>query len=91
MNPFFTPLGGMFLFLALFYLFGLLNPFARRFYPDSPGVLRRSAAPVIFACLAMACFRGFGLPALLLVAIAGMIQIAAARRNRRKPGSDPAL
>ena len=82
MYDFFTPLGGMFLFLALVNLAGLLNPFARHFYPGRPGVSGRAAAPVIFAGLAMACFQGAGLPALLVVAVAGMIQIAISRRNR---------
>jgi hypothetical protein len=82
MSDFFTSLAGMFLLLAVVSLAGLLNPFARHFYPGRPGVSGRAAAPVIFAGLAMACFQGAGLPALLVVAVAGTIQIAYNRRNR---------
>jgi hypothetical protein len=84
MNGFFTPLGRMFLCLALGSLLGLLPAFAHRFYPGRPGVLRRCAAPVIFACLAIACFLGAGLPALLAVVLAGTALIAVSRRKRGK-------
>ena len=82
MSYFYTTLGGMFLALALFFLMGLLNPFARRFYPGKANVVARSAAPVIFACLAMACFKGAGLQALLALAVAGVIQITLNHRKR---------
>ncbi len=82
MNNFFTPLGWMFLAMSLLFMMGLLNPFAHRFYPGKAGVVARSAAPVIFACLAIACFKGAGLQALLALAIAGMVQITLNRRKR---------
>ena len=84
MNNFFTALGGLFAFLALFFLLGLLKPFARRFYPVESGVVRRAAAPVIFACLAIACFRGWGLMAMAGVVVGGIILMKINKRNRPK-------
>lgn len=84
MNYFFIALSWLFLSLALFFLMGLLKTFARRFYPGMPGVVARSAAPVIFACLSIACFQGAGLPALLVVVIAGIVQIGISRKNCSK-------
>jgi hypothetical protein len=86
MNNFFTPLGGMFLVLAFVFLMGLLNPFAHRFYPGNPGVLVRSAAPVIFAGLALTCFMGMGLPAMLTVATVGITLTVINRRRKQRVG-----
>jgi hypothetical protein len=85
MNSASTPLGGMFLLLALLFLIGLLNPCARRCYPSGPGVIARSAAPLIFACLAIACFRGNAAPALLFVVVAGVILRGLSRRKNGTP------
>lgn len=82
MNNLFTALAWVFLFLASLFLLGLLKPFARHFYPGAPGVLARSAAPVIFSCLAIACFSSVGLQAMLVVLVAGIIQIAISHRYR---------
>ena len=85
MNTLDTPLGWMFVALAAIFTLGLAAPFARRFYPSSPNLLRRLAAPVIFSLLAVACFRGGALPALVVVVIVGVGLIAIRRRSNQKP------
>lgn len=85
MNTLDTPFGWMFAALAALFTLGSTAPFARRFYPSAPSFLRRLAAPVIFALLAVACFRGAALPALSFVVILGAVQIVVSRRIGRKP------
>lgn len=84
MNTFFLSLGVLFLGLALFFLLGLLPRFARRFYPGRPGVVARAAAPLIFAGLAFACFRGAALPTLLLLVTVGSAMILRKRNHHRR-------
>jgi hypothetical protein len=85
MNHLFNTLGWCFSGTATVFLFGLLNPLARRFYPENPDIFRRAAAPVIFALLSVACFTGAGMQAMILLVLAGTIQIVIDRRNRRGP------
>lgn len=84
MDTLFYGLGGCFVGLALFFLLGLTKPFAQRFYPENPGVVRRAAAPVLFSLLAIACFRGNGLSAMLFVAVAGAVLITLHHRKVRR-------
>ena len=81
MSDLFFRLGYGFLAIALLFSAGLLPRFARRFYPQIPlpGAARRGAAPVIFSLLAAACFAGYGLPALVVVAVGGAVLIAKSR------------
>jgi hypothetical protein len=76
-------LGRMFVLLSVVFAMGLIKPFVRHFYPASPGFPRRLAAPIIFVVLAMACFKGLGSVALILVVLSGLTQIIISRRRRR--------
>lgn len=84
MNTLDMGLGWMFAAIAALFTLGLMPLFARRFYPDSSGLLRRLAAPVIFLLLAVACFTGMALQALSLVVVFGLALIAMSRRKSRK-------
>ena len=83
MNTLDTPLGWMFVLIASVFALGLTRTFARHFYPESPGFARRLAAPLSFAALAGACFRGAALPALVLTFALGATMILLSRWNRR--------
>jgi hypothetical protein len=87
MNDFFLPFGWWLLLVAAVFALGLWPRVGRHFYPGAPGFRRRLAAPVIFTCLAVACFRGAGLQAMLVTVILGMTQIVVSRGNRpqRRP------
>jgi hypothetical protein len=63
---------------------GVIKPFARRFYPGSPTLFQRFAAPLVFGGLAAACFLGFGQEALLLTVAIGLALIGLNRRTRRR-------
>lgn len=76
-------LGWCFVAIAGLFLLGLLPAFAARFYPQSVGVVPRAAAPVLFALLSMACFSGFGLWALGLIALGGGALVVLQRRRDR--------
>ncbi len=80
-----TQFGWMFVAIAALFTLGLIPRFARRFYPGSPSLLRRLAAPVIFLLLAAACFAGMALPSLSLVVLLGTAMIAVTRRKGRRP------
>jgi len=64
-------LGWTFGLIAAIFSLGLAQPFARHFYRGAVSFPRRMAAPVIFAALAVACFTGMGLPALIFIALFG--------------------
>jgi hypothetical protein len=81
MAPLFTALAWCFLAIALLFFLGLHPRLAKHFYPGSPRVARRAAAPVLFALLSVACFQGFGLPALVVLTVAGIVLIARSRRH----------
>ena len=80
---FYQRLGWGFLLIAAIFSLGLARPFARRFYPGSPGFIPRLAAPVIFALLAAACFAGVGMLVFVLTATLGLTQIVVSRSRRR--------
>ncbi|WP_119321936.1 hypothetical protein [Capsulimonas corticalis] len=74
----------LFAAIAAIFALGLSPRFARNFYPSSPNVRIRMAAPLIFASLAAACFLGAGVPALVLVVVVGTALILAQRWKHRK-------
>ena len=78
-----TTLGWMFIALAALFSLALLPRLAGRFYPTRPGYVTRLAAPVIFGLIAAACFAGYGLPALAVIAVVGFAQIIANRKRVR--------
>ena len=79
-----TQLGWMFVAMAAIFALGLIPRWAVRFYPTAPPFLVRLAAPVLFAVVASACFRGLAVKALALVIICGMTLIFISRRGARK-------
>lgn len=82
---FYQQFGWTLALIAAVFALGLTAPFARRFYPGSPGFRRRLAAPLIFGAWAVACCIGFGRVALFLVAFLGLILIAITRwRHHRE-------
>jgi hypothetical protein len=83
----YTALGYLFVLVTALFALGLAPRLAPLFYPDyfaEPGLLRRLAAPVLFALLALSCFIGWGLQAFILTAVLGMAQIIVSRWNRQK-------
>ncbi len=83
-NSLFASLGGMFLLLSLLFLPGIPEKYARFYYPGASNVLIRAAAPVIFACLAIAFFLSVGIQAMIGVVATGVVLIVLNRRKRRK-------
>jgi hypothetical protein len=77
-------LGWTLLLVAGIFSVGLSPSFARHFYPSSPRLLRRLAAPLIFGGLAAACLTGAGYAALFFVILLGLTQIALTRWRRGK-------
>jgi len=83
-NSLFASLGGMFLLLSLLFLPGIPVKYSRFYYPGASNVLSRAAAPVIFACLAIAFFLSVGIQAMIGVVATGVVLIVLNRRKRRK-------
>ena len=69
--------------VAALFALGLAKPFARHFYPGSPGLLPRLAAPLIFGGMAASCFLGVGREVLVFTVLAGLVLIAVTRWRRR--------
>ncbi|VTR94125.1 unnamed protein product [Gemmata massiliana] len=86
METFFVQSGWCFVALAAIFGLGLIPRLAPRFYPSSPGPLVRLVAPLIFAALGAACFIGFGLEALVSIALLGSVPVIVHRWRRRKTG-----
>ena len=82
MDSYYVMFGWCMLLVATIFALGLVPSLASSFYSDSPGVLRRLAAPSIFGTLAAACFLGMGLGALISIALLGLTQIFASRWRR---------
>jgi len=80
----------MFLSLAAFFALGVSPRFARRFYPEAPSFRRRLAAPALFTMLALACFAGMALPALVASTAFGGAAVFYHRRQRRTPAGSGA-
>jgi hypothetical protein len=75
-------LGWTLMLIAGIFSIGLSPSFAHHFYPGSPRLLRRLAAPLIFGGLAAACLMGVGFATLFLVIMLGLTQITVRRRRR---------
>ena len=80
---FYQLLGWSFILIAAIYALALAGPIARRFYPESPSLLVRLAAPVIFGGLGLACFAGMGRGTFICVALLGLVLISVNRWKRR--------
>lgn len=84
MNTLDTDFGWLFAAMAAIFALGLTPQGARRFYPASPKLPGRLAAPVVFALLAAACFAGVAVEALSVVVVGGVTQIGVSRWHGRK-------
>jgi len=76
-------MGWTLVLVAAIFTLGLASPFARHFYPGSPGLLHRLAAPLIFGVLAGTCFLGMGHEVLALTVLIGVPLIVADRWKHR--------
>jgi hypothetical protein len=88
MNFLNVPLGWMFLSIAALFAFGVSPRFARRFYPEGPGLPARLAAPALFTALSVACFLGMALPALVTTVALGTIGSIHHRHKLREARAD---
>jgi hypothetical protein len=82
METYYVPFGWCMSAVAVLFGFGLIPRLAPRFYPTSPGVLVRLAAPLIFGALAAASFLGVGREALVAVVVLGLAQVVVSRARR---------
>ena len=77
------PFAWLFVSMTAIFALALWPKLAVRFYPESPNLGRRFAAPVIFALLAAACYLGAAIQTLAAVTLFGLILIVIQRRRGR--------
>ena len=84
MDTYYVQFGWCMVLVAAVFGLGLTPRLGPRFYPDSPGILVRLAAPLIFGGLAVLCFLGLGQEGLVSTAALGLSQVAVSRWRKRR-------